>query len=367
MNRRIFILSNMREYGGAEHSIGTLIPELAKKASIRVFVENDRHFEKLSAIRSENLSLTRFAKGNSPLAFARSFALLRRHFVAERPDALLANGHKGALMLAIFRLMIPSASPRFGIYIRDFDYKYLPFILRRLPEARYFAPSQAIFDYPKYREWGLDDRRTEVITNAVALPEIEPTHLVDADSPFIGCCARITPWKGIDYLIKAFGLVADKFPRVRLRIFGDVIDEDYFQALQSITRELGLEERVEFCKFATKIDEVYRQGLFFVVPSLSTVPGPESFSRIIIEAWSHAKPVIAFAAGGPKHLIDDGIDGFLVEEKNVDQLAASMARLLEDPTVREAMGARGYEKVRVEHDPATVAERLMTSLLEEGR
>src|SRR4030095_11494854 len=100
--------------------------------------------------------------------------------------------------------------------------------------------------------------------------------------------------------------------------------------------------------FESDSQKLFGRGMFFVIPSISTPPGPETFGRIVIEAWSWRKPVISFDVGGPRLLIEDGRDGFLVAERNVDQLAARMAELLRDPERRREMGERGYAKVLTE-------------------
>lgn len=362
MPATLFVIANGRNFGGAERSIAAVLPHLAERAKVRVYVVNDRHCEDLSRLAGPNLAIIQLPKGNSLFAFAATFRVLIGDILRERPAALLANGHKGGLVLAWLDRLLFWKHLRCAVYIRDFDYYLLRWILPALRQAQYFAPTQAVFDYPLYQKWGLGRARCEVIPNAV-----RPATPVDAgaagDAPFLACCARITPWKGIEYLIRAFREVAAEFPQTQLRIYGEVLDEDYYRSLTALVAELQLGGQVRFEAFASDIGRVYQSGLFFVIPSLSTPPGPESFCRIIIEAWSHARPVIAFAAGGPRHLIRDGEDGFLVEERNVRALAARIRDLLADPARCERMGAAGFARIGTEFDPATLAARLHDRLL----
>ncbi len=360
--KTLFILSNMREYGGAEHSIATLIPHLAEAARVFVFVENERHGAALRKIDSRNLTVVSLPKGNGLAAMIRSLLLLRHCCAAERPDALLANGHKGSLMLCLLQTIIPGPRPRFAVYVRDFDYYTFRRTLWAMRDFQFFAPSQSIFEHPPYLAWGLGRRSCKVLPNAVAMPGqlMAPD---EGGERFVGCCARITPWKGIEYLIRAFSQVAVTHPSARLRVYGDVIDRDYFDSLRALSSELGLTERISFLPFTSDLARVFRQGLFFVIPSLSVRPGPESFCRIIIEAWSFSRPVIAFAAGGPLHLIEHGVDGFLVEEGNVDHLAARIRELLENEESRERMGEAGRGKACAEFSPETIARSLLSHLL----
>ncbi len=358
----LFILSNMREYGGAEHSIATLLPHFLETTRVFIFVENDRHTAALRKIESDRLTVISLPKGNSPLAMWHSLRTLRSHCLAEQPRALLANGHKGGLMLALLQALLPGPRPRCAVYVRDFDYYTLRYTLWAMRDFQFFAPTRAIFEHTPYRNWGLNGCRHEVISNAVVAPDelIAPAENAER---FVGCCARITPWKGIEYLIRAFAQAAPPRPDARLRIYGDVIDREYFDTLNALTDELGIRPRVTFCEFTPDIAQVFRDGLFFVIPSLSISPGPESFGRIVIEAWSFARPVVSFAAGGPRTLIENGEDGFLVEERNVEELAARIGELLDHPALRERMGAAGREKVRTQFDPATIAQTVLNRLL----
>ena len=352
----IFILSNMREYGGAERSITTILPHLAAALPVRIFAEQARHVADLEKLAGPNLRVVRCPRGISLWSTGRAFALVLWHFLREHPAVILANGHKGATMLAALRWLVPWSRTRFAIYVRDFGFFTMPRLLRHLPGATYFAPSQAVFDHPQYRAWGLDRARCEVVANGVEPATREPH---ESDPPYIGCCARITPWKGIDYLIRAFQRIAAAHPTVRLHIYGEEREAGYAASLRGLAEELGVADRVDFQSFVADPAEMYAGGSVFVVPSLDQHPGPETFCRVIIEAWAYRKPVVAFATGGPKYLIEDGVDGFLVGEKNIAQLADRVLELLGDPALRARMGGAGWRRTQQEFEPAAIARQLL--------
>ena len=228
----LFILSNMREYGGAEHSIATLLPHFLSTTRVFIFVENDRHAAALRRITDERLTVVALPKGNSPLAMWNALRIIRKHYLAERPQALLANGHKGGLLLALIQAALPGPRPRYAVYVRDFDYYTLRYTLWAMTDFLFLAPTRAIFEHQDYLDWGLGSRNHEVISNAVVAPA-ELTEPAAETERFVGCCARITPWKGIEYLICAFALAAPQRPDARLRIYGDVIGREYFETLNA--------------------------------------------------------------------------------------------------------------------------------------
>jgi glycosyltransferase involved in cell wall biosynthesis len=283
----------------------------------------------------------------------------RSAFSKEKPSLLLANGHKGALFLALLHTFWPPArTARYAIFVRDFDYYWLGKILKRLPGCHLLAPSQAVFESERYKAWGIDRFPQTIIENAAELSTQEPV----ADEGWVGLLARLVPWKGVEFAIRAMRIVTDKIPNAKLRIYGEVIDKEYVASLRALVAELKLDGHIEFHEHTRDVASVYRNGAMFLVTSLNQVPGPEAFGRVVIEAWSHRRPVIAFDCGGPKHLIEDGEDGYLVHEKDTAVLAEDIVELLDNAERRRAFGEAGYAKVRDRFNPATLAGRLLETL-----
>ena len=147
----LFVISNMRDFGGSERSIAALLPHLAERAKVRVYVVNHRHYEDLNRLAGSNVTIVQLPRGNSLAALVTTFRVLIADILRERPTALLANGHKGAFVLAVLNRLLFWKRLRCSVYVRDFDYYLLRWILFAIPDARYFAPTQAIFEYPLYR------------------------------------------------------------------------------------------------------------------------------------------------------------------------------------------------------------------------
>ena len=361
----LFIISNNRALGGSEQSIATLVPCLMEHARLRIFVENDAHADDLRRHAGARLTVTMLPKGNSPRALLAALRVLREAWHAERPRAVLANGHKGALLLAMARMLGFPAPAQVAIFVRDFHYYLLWLILRVLPAALYLAPSEAVFEDARYRRWGLRaPRRLLALSNAVRLSEPAVPGSAGGEG-FVAACARITRWKGLHLLVRAWPQVRAACPEAQLRIVGEEVEPVYAQELRRLVSDLDLGASVKFLPFQHDLAPVFTQGALFVIPSLSERPGPETFSRIIIEAWAHAKPVVAFACGGPRYLIEDGVDGLLIKEGDTGALARGIVELLRDPLRRAAMGRRGAAKARALFDPATIAAQLAAQLLAE--
>lgn len=76
----------------------------------------------------------------------------------------------------------------------------------------------------------------------------------------------------------------------------------------------------------------------------------------------HGRPVVAFDAGGARHLIIHDDDGLLVPEGDEEALARALWRVQTEPGLAARLGARGWEKVRCHYTLGAVADQLIAVL-----
>lgn len=84
----------------------------------------------------------------------------------------------------------------------------------------------------------------------------------------------------------------------------------------------------------------YASADFFVFPSTT-----DTFGNVVLEAHASALPVIVSDIGGPRDLIEDGVDGYVTRAHDADQIADRVRRLVEDPALRASMAAAARRKV----------------------
>jgi glycosyltransferase involved in cell wall biosynthesis len=92
-----------------------------------------------------------------------------------------------------------------------------------------------------------------------------------------------------------------------------------------------------------------KRDLLAAADLLSMPSRTDSFGIAYLEAWIYNKPVIGARAWGIDRLIDEGVDGLLVPFGDVSALSDAIARLLDDPDLRQAMGRAGRAKVEQCH------------------
>lgn len=141
---------------------------------------------------------------------------------------------------------------------------------------------------------------------------------------FVG---RFAKQKGIPYLIEIWKIVQGKHPDWSLEFYGDGEEkEKYVPLMASLNINLHTPTR--------HIHEEYCNSSIFILTSLC-----ESFGLVIPEAMSCGLPVVSFDCPyGPKDIISEGKDGFLIPQFNVNLFAEKINYLIENEDVRMKMG-----------------------------
>ncbi len=214
------------------------------------------------------------------------------------------------------------------------------------------------------RKWFLEmfgaewDRKTRTIAGGVYIDEYkrdeEQIRLIDEkyglkDKKVVLFTGRLTPQKGVDYLIKAARSINGE-----VLILGDGPERENLQKLidslkLTNCRILGYmkpSEQVNFKAFYARAD-------VYVAPSTWNEP----LGLVILEAMAAKTPVISTRAGGIMSLIKDGFNGYLVHVRNSTEITTRVNELLENDALRLKMGERSYELVAKKFTWDRIAEQ----------
>jgi glycosyltransferase involved in cell wall biosynthesis len=164
------------------------------------------------------------------------------------------------------------------------------------------------------------------------------TRFMLKEKKFVLYLGRINRTKGIEYLLHAFAKVAAKHNDVYLVIAGGVTEreeEEYMHKLLYETSQLGINQKVLFTGQLSEDDKLaaYQSCSVFVLPSIY-----EPYGIVLLEAAAHGKPLVAAESDGPSSIIEDGVNGFLVEPQNSSALAESLMCIIEDEDLAKRMG-----------------------------
>ena len=118
----------------------------------------------------------------------------------------------------------------------------------------------------------------------------------------------------LDLLIEAFSLIASSIPDWHIDIYGHGIDEEL---LKTMIHYIQLEGRIVLRGLTDKIFDEYRRSQFFVLSSRY-----EGFGLVLVEAMTCGIPCVSFCCEyGPEEIINNEVDGLLVSDGNVKELA----------------------------------------------
>ena len=178
------------------------------------------------------------------------------------------------------------------------------------------------------------------------------------EGPFtIGYLARICPDKGLHTLAQAFAILRQAGRKCRLRVAGYLArgERPYLQSILKKAEAAGIADSIEV------VGEVDREGKLRFLRSLDvlSVPAtyPEAKGFYVLEALACGVPVVQPRQGSYPELIEQTGGGLLCDPDRPQSIADALARLMDDPSMREALGRRGQTAVAEEFTADIMADR----------
>jgi glycosyltransferase involved in cell wall biosynthesis len=177
------------------------------------------------------------------------------------------------------------------------------------------------------------------LSNVTLIPDPLPFKVENVSSlttKRVICIGRYAYEKGIDLLLRVWAKVQDRGHDWVLDIYG-VGDQTSYRHL---FQELGIDDRrCHLYDSLTDVQNAYLNSSIFVLPSRF-----EGFSMVIIEAMSCGVPVVSFdCENGPRNIITNGQNGFLVPPFDIDVYAERLLTLMQNDKLRQSMGLRARQ------------------------
>jgi len=244
-----------------------------------------------------------------------------------------------------------------NMYIKSFKHKIIDYLSNNFGDR--------IVSISKTTEDKLNLSPAMVYKSEVIYPSIHPNifkynkfeqqslkekYSIKNDKLIIGTLARISPEKGLEYLIKAFHIVKEEYPNTILFIAGEVTsdkDRKYAINLQSIINNLNLKDDIIFHRGSINnvIKGEYHFQDFDICVLAST---DEAFGMFILESMALGKPVVATNVGGIPEVAIDNDTAILVNSKDPIALAQALSLLIKDEGKRFELGQKGKKRA-IEH------------------
>jgi len=154
--------------------------------------------------------------------------------------------------------------------------------------------------------------------------------------------------KGIDLLFEALPELMKKYKKLHVDLIGDktLVDENgvnYFATFEDKYKKEDWFKRLYVPGFVSEkeLAAKYRDCDVFVAPSRY-----ESFGQIYIEAMASGKPVIGTKVGGIPEVVEDGVNGLLIDNEDAKDLQEKLDTLIKDGALRSKMGAASREIIK---------------------
>lgn len=182
----------------------------------------------------------------------------------------------------------------------------------------------------------------------------ERLNLIEPKLLFVG---RLTEKKGVVYLIKAMQDVVRRRPECILTIVGSGEQEEY---LIDLTSRLGLQENIFFLGAIenSRLPGVYCTHSIFIAPSIEADSGDsEGFGLTIVEASMAGCLVITTDVGGITDIVEDGVTGMIVKQKDSSAIANKILYSLENPNEMEQVACVARKRCIQKFDWPIIKEK----------
>ncbi|MEE4410439.1 MULTISPECIES: glycosyltransferase family 4 protein [unclassified Serratia (in: enterobacteria)] len=326
------VIENIAEKGGTERVASSLANALSTRLGHQVdlvSISGERAFYPL-----EPEVRLRFMSGRTLLWPWRLARFLRRG----RYDVIVtvSMGKLSSIMVPYLRLLCPNSRLLLSEHVSFHQYawpmKWLKVLVYRLGDRTVLLTRK---DLATISRW-VPEHKCRVIENVSPFP-IQPPQ--QAPLPVALAVGRLCYQKGFDRLIAAWQRAAPQTAGWQLHIVGDGPDR---AALQQQIDAAGLGEQVKLLPATPDIASHYRRAGMLLMTSRY-----EGLPMVLIEAMSFGLPLVAFdCQTGPAELIDDGGNGYLVPEGDIDAFSQRTLALIADGELRKRFSLHSLERAQ---------------------
>lgn len=240
-----------------------------------------------------------------------------------------------------------------------FDFYWIPFTFKKIPKLKEFHSSRYFEEinrnnasFIKKLKFFINDfmeskftklvllnpdekhyyhtENTVVIPNPISITKEHQAGLINKKAITAG---RIAPVKGFENAILTWKIIVEKGLDWELHIYGQG-EPDYIASLQKIIEDNQLQNFVFIKSAVENFQKTLLDYSLYIMTSHT-----ECFPMVLLEALSIGLPIVSFdCPTGPRNIITNNNDGFLVENQNCDALAEKILLLANDENLRNAFG-----------------------------
>lgn len=342
----LYITNGINGAGGLERVLSIKASYLADNYGydVTILSLNDAHINSFYFF-SENIKMKSIKVCGNPIKYIVSYVKGVKKVVSDlKPDiiAVCDDGLKAFFIPLILGKNIPVIYERHVSKLIEYN-KNQTNIKYLITKLKWFLMNVLGRSFTRFvvltngnlLEWkGLNN--LQVISNPLSFYPKESSSLTNKKVIAVG---RHCYQKGYDLLLPAWKIVNEKFPDWKLEIYGK---NNVKENLAHLSQKLQIEQTVIFFDPVKNIKEKYLESSLYVMSSRY-----EGFGMVLTEAMACGVPCVSFDCNyGPSDIIDNGKDGLIAEQENIEDLAHKLCLLIENNTMRLEMGSIAKRNVK---------------------
>ena len=327
--------------GGGQVNAWEISRRLAQKGvSIDIIARNNGKDQQAQV---KNLTIYKLGPRSAPRnSLSKIIFLTRAFFFILKRDSDLVHAHAFlpgivAKLLMIFK-GVPAVFTVHGTSINTELNNPISRWLEKfiLTQIRYSTQITVSRDFLKIKNI---NKKVIYIPNGIDTRRFDKIQVSKSQDPTLIFVGRLHPQKNLKSLIKAVSQVRQEIPRIRLLIVGE---GDLKKELQEQVKRLNLNKNVKFLgeKIGDDLIRLYKSSHLFILPSIY-----EGQPLTLLEAWAAKLPIIVSKTGDCRYLVEDGINGYLINNPyDTEDIAELIVLTLRNKNL-EKMGQNGYNLV----------------------
>ena len=345
--RILFVCNSKSVISGAELSLFALITQLDKiQYTPFLILSESLEFPAIAGLETKRIRMIDFRRTTNPLMLLiylwhvlLTGIKIARFIRLQKIDIVHSNSNKAHMYggIAAWMVGVPAIW-----HLRDhLKSAWTKYLLARL-SCKVICVSKYMSDCHK----GFENKK-KIIYNGFTPPSLDQLDnklklklKLAHNKVLVAQIGQVIPWKRPDHFIKVAILVLQKTKNVHFLVIGSTQEQGYPYYLKSLEESIKnnkIQKHISFLGWRNDIDKIFRQIDILVHSAIH-----EPFGRVVVEAMSYAKPVIAVRSGGQKELVADLLTGYLVEPNDPQAMSEKIIELSSDKIKQRQMGQAGH-------------------------
>ena len=338
-----------------------LLEELVKENEVYIALPRGEFYDELVAIGCHYIVTELDRHGTNPIKELKVVSLYKKIIKEVNPDIVLTYTIKPNVYagMACASIGVPYVANVTGLGTAVENSGLMQFITVNLYRYGLRNAQKVFFQNTENRDFmvrkGVVKGAYDVLPGSgVNLNNYALSEYPNGDTVDFVFVSRIMKEKGIEQYLDAAKEIRKKYPETRFHICGFCE-----QAYEEELKKLDADGTIIYHGLVKNMAEIYRQMSCTVHPTYY----PEGLSNVLLESAASGRPIITTNRSGCREVVDDGINGYVVEEKNskdlIEKIEKFLAKSIEE---RKAMGLAGRLKVEKEFNRQIVIDRYLGEL-----